>query len=542
MKLVPSSEAQITSKSYAIRKSQQPTDPIKKTELPRLDVTKIKIITDQPNPNGVLDFGNYRDVLANIILNSRPQFCIGIIGKWGTGKTTLMRMLERRLRNDKRVLTVWFDPWRYENEDYLAVIPFLRTLSLRLLQTGKRSPWKDLKEAVKDSAVAFLYSTKFTSGLGPVASIETDFEKMVDFFNNKGVFKPDVEALYYDSTRFIENALIKLYDDKGTQDLRIVVFVDDLDRLRPDKALEVLESIKNFFDMEGIIYVLGMNVDNIDQVVNAKYGDTIHVDFDDFLEKYIQVPFRIPNWYQDDLRKYLEDVILAEFKGTSLYEEFLQQLDLLLNIVKPNPRQVKRFVNNIMIAKICYHKPMDELMVVYTLKYGPDEWNRFLEIIAVDDEKRMQFLEIYIKTNNRRTDEFKNAAIEIFPDLAELRKSLDSLFADFLDIPEVVRILLRISKMKEHIRAFDSIYPKMESKDTKSVVANKPDTSRQDTNYTTLGTISPVSTTPTGLNPQELQLPNPLELNPWTGTMYTGYKFIDDYIRKRKLDQEKENQ
>jgi predicted KAP-like P-loop ATPase len=67
-------------------------------------------------------------------------------------------------------------------------------------------------------------------------------------------------------------------DDLREEDssFRIVVFIDDLDRCSPEKALEVLESIKSFFDIEGIIYLIGMNDTSIDTLIEKKYGKDAH--------------------------------------------------------------------------------------------------------------------------------------------------------------------------------------------------------------------------------------------------------------------------
>lgn len=54
---------------------------------------------------------------------------------------------------------------------------------------------------------------------------------------------------------------------------KIVIFIDDLDRCTPGRALEILESIKTFFDIEGIICVIGMDPATIDPIIHSKYGE-----------------------------------------------------------------------------------------------------------------------------------------------------------------------------------------------------------------------------------------------------------------------------
>ena len=93
------------------------------------DNDKFKIIPDGPitdfkKPSS-LDFNKYSKSLANIIKNSPPTFSVGVFGGWGTGKTTLMRMIKDELSKDHNILPVWFNAWRYEREEHLARYTFL---------------------------------------------------------------------------------------------------------------------------------------------------------------------------------------------------------------------------------------------------------------------------------------------------------------------------------------------------------------------------------------------------------------------------------
>jgi predicted KAP-like P-loop ATPase len=130
---------------------------------------KLKIITDEPTLEDALDFKNYSRSLAGIITNSTPRFSIGIFGGWGTGKTSLMSMTRQILDDNDKIVTVWFDAWRYEREEYLAVIPFLRTvkLSIDAVQKSKTGDWEKVKEGVVKAANVF---SKITT-VGIIAGI-----------------------------------------------------------------------------------------------------------------------------------------------------------------------------------------------------------------------------------------------------------------------------------------------------------------------------------------------------------------------------------
>jgi predicted KAP-like P-loop ATPase len=89
----------------------------------------VKILTEDIEINPILNFKDYADTIVNMIKGSTPKFSVGIYGEWGTGKTTLMRIIEEKLKSDNKVLTVWFNAWRYEREDQFAIIALMKTIA-----------------------------------------------------------------------------------------------------------------------------------------------------------------------------------------------------------------------------------------------------------------------------------------------------------------------------------------------------------------------------------------------------------------------------
>lgn len=360
----------------------------------------IKIITDEPTKEDALDFKNYAKTLADIIISSTPRFSVGIFGGWGTGKTSLMLMIKQILDNNENVITVWFDAWRYEREENLAVIPFLRTLKLTLdaSEKSKGGKWEGVKNGIKRSAVAFLTSTKVSYGVPGVVSAETDFGNVADSLKGDGSIANDSNVTYFYVTQFLERALTELRKDTKDKDRRIVVFIDDLDRCSPDRALEVLESIKSFFDIEGIVYVIGMDSRTINSLVKKKFGADSIVKGLDYLQKIVQLPFQIPLWRAEDISTSIVKIIQKGLAGSELVEMFTDNKDLIVKAVELNPREVKRFINTIILVKSVFDKPIDELIAVQALSFRLD-WNRFLELIT-PDETRMRFLNVYKKMLN----------------------------------------------------------------------------------------------------------------------------------------------
>ena len=92
----------------------------------------IKLLTDQAigeeteGRQDGLNFDAYSTVIANAALGTPGPFTIGVFGEWGTGKTSLMRMIEQKLAGDD-VVTVWFNAWQYEKEEN-PIVPLVGTI------------------------------------------------------------------------------------------------------------------------------------------------------------------------------------------------------------------------------------------------------------------------------------------------------------------------------------------------------------------------------------------------------------------------------
>src|SRR5208283_2756492 len=114
-----------------------------------MPIADYKIILDSPATNPALGFDNAATALKDIIERSRPQFAIGIFGTWGSGKTTLMHAIEKKL-DPAKTIPVQFSAWRYEREPHL-IVPLLDTIREALLRWSE-SNQKFEEQAVKTAA------------------------------------------------------------------------------------------------------------------------------------------------------------------------------------------------------------------------------------------------------------------------------------------------------------------------------------------------------------------------------------------------------
>jgi len=327
-----------------------------------------KILLDVPVDDGVLGFDNYRDALINIIKGSDPHFTIGIFGGWGTGKTTLMRMMKKGL-DETDEITVWFNPWQYEKETHL-LIPLLQTINLELETNYREIVGEDTLKKITSLLKKVGKSVKPELTIG-IAKVELNSEKL---FEEE---KEDLTSLYFELNQELKNVINKI-KKKGKN--KIVAFIDDLDRCLPDKALQVLESIKGFLDIDGYVFVLGLSRDIIEKCVDNKYGKESGITGNQYIRKMIQLPFALPDLRETETKEYV-DRLKEELKGSEVQKYIEDYIDIIVGGMEANPREIKRFINNFVLANRISQKETepDRLLAILIIQF---RWETFYRDLA----------------------------------------------------------------------------------------------------------------------------------------------------------------
>ena len=319
-----------------------------------------KIIVDRPMKDAP-NFKEYAELLSKIIVRSKSQFTVGIFGGWGTGKTSMMQMIDREIMTNYSSIatTIWFDSWRYEREEYSLMIPLLRTIILTLHAVIVRLTDDKKKKALKKVQRGFVKMIKavargtglnLQAGVGKVsAGLTLDFAKIMDEYESEGYafFKHKKIDFHKHVSEYLKDEL-----DDIKERHRLIIFIDDLDRCTPEGALEILESIKTFFDLEGIIYVIGMDPSTIDHIVRVKYGENSKISGLDYMQKIVQLPFQIPVWSDEDLKRTIEKNVNEIGLPKDITDKLLDPgiKDLIINSAKLNPRNIKRFINSLVLS------------------------------------------------------------------------------------------------------------------------------------------------------------------------------------------------
>ena len=292
-----------------------------------------------------LGFGSYAEVLAGAALDTRGPFTIGVFGEWGTGKTSLMRLVERELSSHENVATVWFNAWRYEQEEH-PVVPLVGSI-VRELEEGRRpsrlsKSSKSLVKALK--ALAYGVSVTPTVEVPGLAGVKASlaFKDVADKYEELTKDTLLDRSLYYGA--FAEMDAVRL-----DPDTRIVVLIDDLDRCFPDRGVKLLESIKLALAQPGFIFVLAVAREVIEGYLQHRYATDFGIeDFDGkrYLDKIVQLPFHIPA-ASERMPEFCS--ALLEGQDQNVQQALGPVLPQVAGALGGNPRGVVRFLNNVLV-------------------------------------------------------------------------------------------------------------------------------------------------------------------------------------------------
>lgn len=290
--------------------------------------TKGMGITDMPctsEEEDLLEISKYVKGLGKFIRECQTPMSIAIQGDWGTGKTSTLNLLKKNLEADKDtngIKCVFFNTWQYSQfnmEDSLYV-SFVHNL---VKQCGGND--EILKTVAAFGKLAFFKAIDWKFG--------TNASEILDGFEKA---KKD----QMESVSKLQEDFAELVKKTGK---RLVIFIDDLDRLNPEVAVELLEIIKLFVNVENSIFVLAIDYEVVVKGVRKKYGENLSEEkCRNFFDKIIQLPFKMPveRYNLTELvRKAVQEQTHMTDEGVNIVAEFIS------DVMGTNPRTFKRLVN-----------------------------------------------------------------------------------------------------------------------------------------------------------------------------------------------------
>ncbi|MDG5470030.1 P-loop NTPase fold protein [Deltaproteobacteria bacterium IMCC39524] len=310
-------------------------------------------ITDKPITSiaeNLLGIENYATALSRFILGAATPLTIGMQGEWGTGKTSLMHIVRENLEEQK-VATSWVNTWEYSmfKEAHEITPAVLKGLLENLISHCKEmNYWPDEKSWQEKKA-------RFTKGLKVVGAFATKVAVNKTTGQNIDINLDNPHSLLSEIAEIkneIRDIAKIIVDSPQNPSSRIVFFVDDLDRIEPGTAVEILEALKNIFDIDNCVFVLAIDYDIVIKGLEKKFGKKTNEnerEFRSFFDKIIQVPFSMPTGAYK-----IENLLKGKFDelGITLsdadYNDYVNIVKLTVGYV---PRSIKRFINSFSLLK-----------------------------------------------------------------------------------------------------------------------------------------------------------------------------------------------
>ena len=237
------------------------------------------------------------EFLVNLIGRLEGPFVLALDSPWGTGKTTIVRMLQAKLTGEQ-FQCIYFNAWKvdYVTDPLVALVSALD--DIHLTDAGAESVFRGhLKTAKKiTSAVAkrAVVAGVKAATLG-MLNIEEDLEKMAS--DAAGEVAGDLVEAFQKEKQALERFRSEV--EKAVNQLKatgkketLVFFIGELDRCRPTFAIEMLERIKHLFDVPHIVFVLSVDKSQLEASTAAVYGEKINAP--ESLRRFIDLEYGIP--------------------------------------------------------------------------------------------------------------------------------------------------------------------------------------------------------------------------------------------------------
>jgi predicted KAP-like P-loop ATPase len=364
-----------------------------------------------------IDLLNYSHLVAvtlSIIKNQNllPS-TIGIFGDWGSGKSSLLKIIQSELEKDSDVLCINFNGWLFEGYDDAKTSlmeAIIRGISeKRTLDENAKKIFSDLIRRINWLRIvsslgkyAMAYSIAKEQGLGlavlsdvpalakglsekiansKVDEIENEIRSYIE--KSENTTQVNIKEFHRDFKNLIEETKIKT----------LVVIIDDLDRCLPDTIIETLEAIRLFLYTPQTVFIIGVDEKLVQYAVRSRFKDaSIHMPdlARDYLEKLVQIPVRIPILGKSEIEAYVnllfinsnvadkDDFNKIRVDVLSKSAQIVSPVSLSFDSIKPllktvpaglsadlnlarylapilavglngNPRQTKRFLNMLMM-------------------------------------------------------------------------------------------------------------------------------------------------------------------------------------------------
>jgi predicted KAP-like P-loop ATPase len=431
-----------------------------------------------------------KTVVSYIEMSGTKPISIGVHGDWGAGKSSVLKMTEQHIGGKNGMLCLWFNGWQFEGfEDAKAALIENIVVELRDSRSGVKKVAAAATDVLKCldylklAKVAVKYGSTFLTGI-PHPGVITDaydaFKTVAGMVagnidkdtiskaleDGAGLLKESKDAKKVpEEMKEFKKAFSALLD--AAEITRLVVLIDDLDRCLPETAVATLEAIRLFLFIDRTAFVIGADEQMIEYSAKRHFPDFQKSGLPDsfarsYLEKLIQVPFRIPSLGAIETQCYvslvLAEAILSKPEDKAIFDKLIeiakasimrpwsaqpieskdvesvvqgdraaalkdavalstQIYRVLSDGTKGNPRLIKRFLNAVLIRHAIAHErqlsgeiKLPQLSkVMLAERYNPIFFDQLVSIVSLDGSSGKPEILHLLEESPKKTEEGKAA-------------------------------------------------------------------------------------------------------------------------------------
>lgn len=310
-----------------------------------------------------LNFDYIIDAVVKLVLDEDlSPSSIGLYGDWGSGKSSLMKMVEQHLisMNDKSILCIRFNGWLFEGyEDAKTALcgTILESIhkkeGLSSQVKGKvRKLWNKVDvQKILGKGIRYGLDYFMTGGVlsltdFTISQITNALKKNAENVTEEDIAKA-LRSLKTDNN--IRKDIKNFHDEfekilKETNIKHLVVFIDELDRCSPETILDIIEAMRLFLFAKGTSFVIGADQRLIEYAIKTKYKEVIGNNLDigrEYMEKVIQYPVNIPALDENEVEQYISCLLLEKDLDKDEFAEILQ----IIKGLKPLERFDYEYLN-----------------------------------------------------------------------------------------------------------------------------------------------------------------------------------------------------
>ncbi len=291
-----------------------------------------------------------RDVFVNNLANDinhwsgSGSLVLALYGPWGTGKSSVLNLLQKKLETDKSTGIILFDPWYFNSTEQL-IQTFFSVVKVKTLTFASEDTKKNLNDAFK----------KYSTSLSQFISWEPTIEFPGGFKINLGGLGKKKEEL-----QSPEKVREDLREALGKINRRFVVIIDNLDRLDSPELMLMFKLVRLCSDFPNFVFVLAFDHKQVRKLIQSQGIDP------DFLEKIVQIDIDLPIIDQNDIDSFIGENLQKIIKDQNLrvhqdsWDRFAQiYKQVVSSSIINNLRTAKRYLNSVSFTVTIVREEVD---------------------------------------------------------------------------------------------------------------------------------------------------------------------------------------